>query len=110
MANNRNVYQQGHTVSIPRVNLLDVAGNDMLGKKDLRVLLVLFTQLDGWSAPKSGTFKDPDNFKKIDVDAIADKLDMKKKEVKTCIKNLEDMFLIESGSSETITNGYRFTF
>ena len=37
-------------------------------------------------------------------------LDMSTKDIKKSIKNLEYEYLIEKGSSDTIRNGYRFTF
>ena len=49
MANNRCIYQQKETVSIPKSELMEwVIMNDNLNKKDLRVCLFLLTELDGW--------------------------------------------------------------
>lgn len=111
MANNRNVYQQLTNVSINKKQLIEISKNIALSKKDLRVLLILFTELNGWSEPKNGKeIKDPFNFKKIDIESIAETLDLKKKEVKECIRNLMDAGLIEPGDNDTVKNGYRFTF
>jgi hypothetical protein len=112
MANNNYVYQQQRNVSIPRDALIQIASNEELGKKDLKVLLLLFTQLDGWGpqTTKSIRTKDPLNFKKIDIESIADSLGMKKKEVKECIEHIMSECLIETGLNDTVKNGYRFTF
>lgn len=108
MANNLNVYQQTHNVSIPKDGLKDIIGEDF-SKNDLRVLLVLFTELDGFSNP-SERRNDPLNFKMIDIDAIADFLDLKYKEVKKSIKKLMNYGYLERGDSDSVSNGYRFTF
>lgn len=110
MANNRNAYQQTYNVSIPKKALLEIAQNDELKKKDLQVLLVLFTQLNGWTPTKSGRGEDPLNFKKIDIKSIADTLNLDKKDVKKSISKLVGEFLLEPGDSDTVKNGYRFSF
>lgn len=112
MASNRNTYQQIETVSVKRDKLIDIASDIEYSKKDLRVFLVLLTQLDGYSVPKTlhSRHKDPLNFKRIDIEAMADLLCMSKKDVKKSINRLHDDGLIEKGSNDTITNGYRFTF
>jgi len=110
MANNRYVYQQTTNVSINKNKLLDIASNQALSKKDYRVLLCLFTELNGWSADPLPRAKDPLNYKKIDISKIADVLNLKKKEIKECISTLIEAEIIEEGDSETIQNGYRFLF
>ena len=111
MANNRCTYQQQNNVSIPKKALVDyIATNASLSKKDLRVALVLFTELDGWCEPEKSIGVDPKNFKKIDVEKIAEVLDMKEKDVKASIKLLENELIIERGSSNVTNKGYRFTF
>lgn len=112
MANNRCTYQQQHTVSIPKVELIDnVATNPNLGKKDLRVFLLLATQLNGWKeGSRRGTTIDPKNFVKIDTEQIADVLDMDTRDVKKSIKKLRDEYIIEKGDTDATLNGYRFTF
>jgi biotin operon repressor len=110
MANNRNVYQQKTTVSIPKEELLNhVVYNFNLGKKDLRLCLFLFTQLDGYSEPDSRNYSDPKNFTFVNAKKIANTLDMSKKDVEKCIENLINEGIIEEGHSEA-TKGYRFTF
>lgn len=114
MANNRNTYQQEHTISVKRDKIVDIASRIDLGKKDLRVFLILLTQLDGYSYPETrrvnGTYRDPLNFKKIDIEQMSDILSMSKKDVKKSVEFLNDEGIIERGSNDTIKNGYRFTF
>lgn len=110
MASNKYVYQQVHNVSINRESLQEIASNDSLSKKDYKVLICLFTQLDGWAPNKDFTNKDPQNFKIIDTKMIADVLGMDKKDVKKSIRKLMDEYIVEKGSSDTIKTGYRFTF
>lgn len=109
MANNRCTYQQVSNVSIPKVNLLEIARNEELSKKDFRVLLCLFTELDGWKPGVYNT-KDPQNYKKIDIKTIAYSLCMNKKDVRHAIEKLLDCDIIEEGYSDTVSNGYRFCF
>ena len=109
MANQRNTYQQVKNVSINRERLIEIAALKCLSKNDLRVLLLLFSQLNGYSEPATNC-KDPLNYKKIDKKAMSKVLDMSTKDIKKSIKNLEYEYLIEKGSSDTIRNGYRFTF
>lgn len=111
MANNRHVYQQVNNVSINKKQLLEIATNQALNEQDLRVLICLFTELNGWIEPKNTRqIKDPRNYKKIDKGQIADLLGIRKKDVKKSIKKLMDACLIEPGDSDTVINGYRFTF
>lgn len=111
MANNNATYQQVHTVSIPREKLVEISVNPNLGKKDLRVLIILLTQLDGYKYTSRVKNKpDPLNFKRIDVESIADTLNLTKKEVRRSIELLELEGYLEDGDNETIKNGYRFTF
>ena len=110
MANNRCTYQQVTNVSINKDSLLEIAADLELTKKDYEVLLCLFTELDGWAPSSSRYTKDPLNFKKIDVKAISEVLDLDKQELKKSIRNLIEAGIIECGDSETIKDGYRFTF
>lgn len=115
MSQHNATYQQQHTVSIRRQKLLDVALLKDLDETDYRVFLILLTQLDGFKLPLPGdtnctTYKDPLNFKKIDVEQIANTLGIKKKEVKKSLELLYNLYLIEKGDNETVKNGYRFTF
>lgn len=111
MANNRNVYQQLKTVSIPKESLMDISLNFDLGETDFRVLLILFTELNGWSRSETAReTPDPLNYNKIDPSAIANTLGIKKKQVKKAIERLCKNNLIEEGSSDKVSSGYRFTF
>ena len=120
MANNMYVYQQAHTVSIPRNSLLTLAKTNMLSIEDYKVLMVLLTQLDGYPCAEEMTNtrknKDPKNYKKIDIKQIADTLDMKKKTVKECINNIYNTeiegfgYILDQGDNDVVKNGYRFTF
>lgn len=89
--------------------------NDNISKKDLKVCLFLFTVLGGYTVNYDISYgdkrlKDPHNFAPIDVEAVAESLDMKKKEVKKSIKMLLDEGIIEDGSADSVRKGYRFTF
>ena len=108
----RCTYQQLETVSVKRERIIDIATNLDLSKNDLRVLLVLLSQLEGYNYPKTmhTEHKDPLNFKIIDIAAISDLLCLSKKKVKNSIEHIHDEGLIEEGSNETIKSGYRFTF
>ncbi len=110
MANNKYTYQQVTNVSINKDMLLNIACDFTLSKKDYKVLLCLFTELEGWSPNPQRTTKDPLNFKKIDIKAISEWLDLDKKEIKKSIRHLEKCSIIERGDSDTIRDGYRFTF
>ncbi len=113
MANNRDTYQQQHTVSIPRTYLSDMACDQEFKKNDYRVFLELLTQLDGYNKSirtKKALESDPMNFKKIDLKAISEKLQLEKSEMKKILKKLINNGVIEKGSNDSIKNGYRFTF
>lgn len=115
MSQNRFVYNQVYTVSVPKKELTELACNKDLSKKDLRVCLLLFTKLDGYKIGDKvtlgdGRLKDPMNYNRIDIESIAETLGLKKKEVKASIETLIEQGIIEEGSTTTIKNGYRFTF
>ena len=112
MANNRATYQQVHNVSINKEKLAELASDNTLSKKDFKVLLLLFTQLDGYRTPfgYERSTNDPLNFSIIDIKTISETLNMSKKTVKKCIDNIHYEGYIEKGSNDTISNGYRFTF
>ena len=112
MSNHRSTYQQQETVSIKRSKMIELASDTEYSKKDYKVLLILLSQLDGYTVPLKVTqnHKDPLNFKILDIEKMADTLSMSKKEVKKSIEKLHDDGIIEKGSNDTIKNGYRFTF
>ena len=111
MASNRNTYQQVHNVSVPRNNIVDMAISQTYSKTDYKVFLMLLTELDGFSPPTNRIdYRDPLNYKKIDKKRIADRLGIKKDKVSNSIDNLRNYGIIEKGNTESIKNGYRFTF
>ena len=113
MANNRSTYQQMYTVSIPKDQLLNrVARNDSLDEMDLRVVLCLFTILYGYNKDikRPSTVNDPMNFNSVSAERISDILDTKKKYIKESIRKLLEEGIIEDGTSNGSTKGYRFTF
>lgn len=111
MASNRNTYQQVHNISVPRNNIVDMAISQMYSKTDYKVFLMLLTELDGFSPPANKIdYRDPLNYKKIDKKRIAERLGIKKDKVNDSIDNLRNYGIIEKGNTESIKNGYRFTF
>ena len=112
LSNHNATYQQRNTVSINRDKLVEIAINPNLTKKDLRVLVLLLTQLDGFTQPKvlRKDFMDPLNFKKIQYKRIAKTLNMEKRDVIDSVTNIWNEGYLEQGSNDTIEKGYRFTF
>lgn len=110
MANNRCVYQQVTNVSVNKEQLLEIASDDDMGKKEYKLLLCLLTELSGWSPPANGRNDDPKNFKKIDIKSISKVLGFDKKDVKKSLDKLITHGYVEMGHSDTIKDGYRFTF
>lgn len=110
MASAKFTTQQVTKVSVNKPKLLELASNLVLDEKDYRVFLVLLTELEGWRFNQNYALTDPCNFKKIDIKSIAKITHMKKKEVKMCIQNLMRAGFLDSGSSDAIEKGYRFTF
>ena len=104
------VYHLFHIFLYNKDSLLNIASDDMLSKKAYKVLLCLFTELDGWAPSVTRYTKDPLNFKKIDIKAISRVLGIDKKEIKKSVRNLIESGIIECGDSDTIKDGYRFTF
>lgn len=114
MAAYKNTHQHERVASIPRAGLISLATDKEFSKVDLRVILMLLSALDGFSASEPSTpgkrKEDPLNFRKIDVEAIAYELDLSEKKVKKSIHRLLDMGYIEKGNNEYVVNGYRFMF
>ena len=110
MARN-SVNQQITCFSVPREGFVEnVVNNDKLDKKQLRVIAMLLTELEGWPEEKTYADNDPDNFRRVDADAIARTLGYKKSDVKCILEELVDLHIIQEGRSKTVKKGYRFTF
>lgn len=105
----RNVYQSTFTVSIPKQKLVDIASDDGLDEQDFRVLFILLTILNGWSESKTNK-KDPENYTKISAKMISDTIGIGKKKVSKSIEKLVEYGLIEPGDSDSVKDGFRFTF
>lgn len=104
------VRQSKTVVSVPKDPFLEaVVTNKELSKKDLRVCMILLTELDGFHRG-SKERDDPLNFRAISVENIADTLRMSKSDVKESIRNLIDYQIIQRGDSPTVKKGYRFKF
>lgn len=89
--------------------------NEDLSKKDLRIIMLLFTKLGGYGINKDvklgdQRLSDSRNYSSIDINSIAETLNLDKKDVKKSIKKLVKYGVLEDGSSSTIKHGYRFTF
>ena len=110
MARN-SVNQQITCFSVPREGFIEhVVNNDKLDKKQLRVISMLLTELEGWPESKTYAENVPVNFRKVEADAIARTLGMKKSDVKCILAELVDLHIIQEGRSKTVKKGYRFTF
>ena len=110
MARN-SVNQQITCFSVPREGFMEnVVNNDKLDKKQLRVIAMLLTELEGWPEEKTYADNDPENFRRVDADAIARTLGYKKSDVKCILEELVDLHIIQEGRSKTVKKGHRFTF
>ena len=111
LSNHNYTYQQTRKVSVNKEKLKSIAKEPDMMEYDYRVFLCLLSELNGWEYPEnSKNITDPLNYKRIDKEAISEFLGIKKKEVKKSIETLMDCGLLEEGSSDTVTKGYRFTF
>ena len=114
MAVNKFTYQQQNNVSINRNMLISLAAED-LSKKEYKVLIMLFSVLNGYSpsVDRYGNIdrkKDPKNFTRIDKSSIADSIGLSVSKVEDCIERFLDLGLLEEGENDTVRKGYRFTF
>ena len=110
MSDRLDVFQNKTSISVPRGSLKDIACNNTLSKKDLRVFIYLLTCLGGYNQNKSRQSADPQNYTAISPGVIAETIDMKKDDVKDAIETLMREGIIEKGPSSVTKNGYRFTF
>ena len=110
----RSLSQQQNTFSVPRKQFVQrIVKEKDFSKKELRVVLLLLSSLNGYRPPESsyrGDKKDPANYKSINKKQIAKKLDMTKWDVESAIDKLLDYGIIEEGTNDTSKKGYRFTF
>ena len=118
------LHQQKYGMTIPRDEfLLKLVYSEELSKKELRVALLLLTELEGLKVallllteleglkPKDrNTAKDPSNFRRIDPKHIAIDLGLKKKDVQEIIDRLVELEILEEGEGASVKHGYRFTF
>lgn len=110
----KELFQYQRTISVPREPFITkIIEDKRLSLDELRVCLLLLTELDGWDLDRK--FKrpatvDPENFKSVDIESIADTLKIKKKKVKEAIKLLLDEDIIEVSETRAAKVGYRFTF
>ena len=105
------VMQQKTTTSIPRDPFIEsVVLNRDLNKKDLRVCMLLLTELNGFHKSLNRHRDDPLNYRAISVENIADTLELSKADVKESIRKLQSEQIIEKGTSPTVGKGYRFKF
>lgn len=100
---------------IKRQLIDNVILNEDLSKKDLRIAILLFTKLGGYCVNddirlNDKRLADPNNYSSINIESIAETLNIDKKDVKKSIKKLIKHGVLEDGSSATIKHGYRFTF
>ena len=104
------LHQQKITISVPRDDFLSkIVYNDALKKKDLRVALLLLTHLEGCKPKDRSSSKDASNFRRVDPKQIAIDLGMDKSTVCECIETLVEQEILEEGSSDAVSHGYRFT-
>lgn len=93
----------GHKIHTKRMStnidaLQKIAENEELSKKDYKIFLFLSCRLES------------EFYKRIDVEQIADTLNLTKKDVKKSIQTLLDQDIIEEGSDEHISKGYRMKY
>lgn len=116
MGHTRNISQSLYKVSIPKIEIMNkiIYAKDDLKKKDLLLIFLLLTKLEGFTPPQHsdfGNYADPKNFQAIDVSWAADTLGLKPKDIKKSIDNLLILDILEKGDDDRIVgDGYRFRF
>lgn len=93
---NLTIRQNKTTITAPHDAMVHIAMNYKLSKIELRVLVFLMARLDSTS------------YRPIDTKQIANALDIKKKEVKAALENLEYVEYIQRGGDVACSDGYKF--
>jgi len=107
------IQQYKRSISIPRQPFMDLVAYEDFSKKELRVLLLLLSSLNGYRPSKTkerGDSDDPRNFNEIDKAEIAKNLGMSTKSVNKAIDRFMDLGILEKGRNQHSKKGYRFTF
>lgn len=109
------ITQHGSVVHIPKDQLQNIlVHNEDMTKLELRVFIYLLTDLDGFNTERreltNRSYSDPLNYKAISMKLLAKELNSEKKLVKSAVEGLLLRGIIEKGDSQTIQDGYRFTF
>ena len=99
MSTSRNTFQYKESISINRLNFLNmVVRNNDLNKKELRVCLHLLTHLDSVS------------YKEVSKKQIAYDLNISKSDVSKSIETLIEYEIIQEGSSASVDRGLKLLF
>lgn len=99
MAKTGGSFQYKNTISLNREGFTSmVVKNSMLSKSELRVLLCLLTYIDSKIA------------KAIDINAMSDTLDMKKKKIVESLEILVDEGIIEMYDDNVAGKSYKLSF
>ena len=105
------VTQYQTVVHIPKAKFRDIIAQEDFDRTELKVFCYLLTVLNGFNeGARSNPRNDPRNFTVLDPEVIADEIFEPKKKIKKAIKRFELLGFLESGSSNSVKNGYRFTF
>ena len=104
------LHQQKTCFSVPRNDFLrKIVYNEELGKKDLRVAMLLLAHLEGCKPESKDTRRDMENFQKVNPKKIALELGMSESNVIKSLQHLVNEGILEKGASDVVKNGYRFT-
>jgi len=93
----------GHKIHTKRMStnidaLQRIAENEELSKKDYKLFIFLSCRLES------------EFYKRIDIEQIAETLNLTKKEVRKSLENLIDQGIVEEGSDEHVSKGYRMRY
>lgn len=99
MAKTGRSFQYKNTISLNREGFTNmIVKNDLLGKSELRVLLCLLTHIDSKIA------------KSIDIGAMSDTLNMKKKKISESLEILVEEGIIEMYDDNVAGKAYKLSF